>query len=86
MEGCPGSHTPNNTKLWYNLCYVLEYGAAVWAYNDCASIKAVQHRACHFFFLGVGRYAPSSGVIGDMEWHPVSGPLWINVIREWCRL
>ena len=64
---------------------VLEYGAAVWAYKDYASIKAVQHRACRFF-LGVGRYASSSGVIGDMGWHPVSGPLWINVIREWCRL
>ena len=74
------------TKLYHALVQpVLEYGAAVWAYKDCASIKAVQHRACRFF-LGVGRYAPSSGVIGDMGWHPVCGPLWINVIREWCRL
>ena len=74
------------TKLYHALVQpVLEYVAAVWAYKDCASIKAVQHRACRFF-LGVGRYAPSSGVIGDMGWHPVSGPLWINVIREWCRL
>ena len=38
------------------------------------------------FFIGVGRYTKSSAVSGDLGWLPVRVNLWINLIREWCRL
>ena len=74
------------TKLFYSLVQpVLEYAAPVWAYRDHSCISAVQHKAGRFF-LGVGRYTPSSAVLGDLGWLPVQVNLWINLIREWCRL
>ena len=74
------------SKLYLALVHpVLEYGAPVWAYKDYACIKAVQYRAGRFF-LGVGRYTPSAGIIGDLGWQPVYYYLWTSVLREYCRL
>ena len=74
------------TKLFYSLVQpVLEYAAPVWAYRDHSCISAIQHKAGRFS-LGVGRYTPSSAVLGDLVWLPVKLNLWINLIREWCRL
>ena len=73
-------------RLFHNLVLpVLEYGSPCWAYKDHSCINAVQMRAGRFF-LGVGRYTPSLGVLGEMGWLPVKANCWISIIREWCRL
>ena len=50
-------------KKLYNSCIVpiMDYGSAIWGYNDNDNINKVQHRAMRNF-LGVYKYAPKSGV------------------------
>ena len=56
-------------KKLYNSCIVpiMDYGSAIWGYNDNDNINKVQHRAMRNF-LGVYKYAPTSGVEGDLGW------------------
>ena len=48
----------------------ISYGAAVWGTKQFSCINAVQSRAARFF-LGVGKYSPNAGVLGDTGWEPV---------------
>ena len=64
---------------------ILEYGSGVWVYVKSKEIETVQNRAMRFF-LGVHRFAPIAGIIGDMGW---TGPFlrrYLCKVRLWNRL
>ena len=52
--------------------------------SNYSCINAVQNRACRFY-LGVGRYAPTDGVLGDLRWVPVSISQKTAALRQWRR-
>ena len=64
---------------------VINYGAAVWGDRELSCIGAVQNRASRYF-LGLGKYAPTAAVRGDMGWSTPSHRQWLAVTRQWCRL
>ena len=74
------------TKLYDSLVQpVIDYGASIWGTKEYKCIQAVQHRACRFF-MGLGKYTPNVGIIGDMGWTLPIQRQWICVTRQWCRL
>ena len=79
-----GYHT--YTKL-FTTCIVpiLDYCSAVWGHTDCSKIDQIQSRAMRVY-LGVNRYAPLLGIIGDMGWTPGAIRRKIETIRLWNRL
>ena len=48
-------------------------------------INSIQFKAARFF-LGVGRYTPNSGVLGDVGWDPVLDKQWQSVLCQWSRM
>ena len=64
---------------------IINYGAAVWGDREFASVAAVQNRASRYF-LGLGRYAHTAAVRGDMGWSTPAHRQWMAVTRQWCRL
>ncbi len=74
------------SKLYDGLVQpILDYGAIVWGTQEFSFIKAIQHRAGRVF-LGVGKSAPTTAVLGDLGWTCPSLRQWMAVLRHWCRL
>ena len=75
------------TKLFDNcVAPILEYGAGVWAPGQkFPDIDNIMLRACRYY-LGVHRYAPIPGVMGDMGWIPNSVRRQVISCRLWNRL
>ncbi len=46
---------------------VTDYGSAIWGFKSYDCLDKVQNRATRFF-MGVHRYAPNLGHVGDMGW------------------
>ncbi len=75
----------------YTKCYdaivqaTINYGASVFGTTKYSCIEAVQNRACRYF-LGLGKYAPTVAISGDMGWSNPQHRLWLCVIRQWCKL
>ena len=64
---------------------ILEYGSGVWGYVKSKEIETVQNRAMRFF-LGVHRFAPIAGIIGDMGWTRPFLRRYLCMVRLWNRL
>lgn len=64
---------------------VISYGTAIWGHKQFKCKDAIQNYACRFF-LGLGRYAPNSAVIGDMGWPQMHVKQWDGIIRQFRRL
>ena len=79
-------HFKTYTKL-YNSCVkpVTNYGAGIWGYKHLESLHKIQYRAMRFF-LGVHKFAPLVGIIGDMGWIPNEIEIKIEMIRIWNRM
>ena len=75
------------TKLFDNcVSPILEYGAGVWAPGKkFPDIDNIMLRACRYY-LGVHRFAPIPGVLGEMGWIPNSVRRQIASCRLWNRL
>ena len=75
------------TKLFDNcIAPILEYGAGVWAPgNKFPEIDNIMLRACRYY-LGVHRYAPIPGIMGEMGWIPNSVRRKVIACRLWNRL
>ena len=75
------------TKLFDNCVIpILEYGAGVWAPgNKYPDIDNIMYRACRYY-LGVHRFAPIAGIMGDMGWTPNSVRRQVVACRLWNRL
>ena len=73
------------TKFYNSLVLpVIAYGAAIWGDRLFSCIDAVQNRAMHFF-LGVGKYTPTTAVAGDMGWLPSIVRQWKSISILWFR-
>ena len=48
------------------------------------NINSVQNRATRFF-LGTGKYTPTTAISGDMGWIPPSIKQWETISRPWVR-
>ena len=75
------------TKL-FDSCVspILEYGAGIWApHKKFPDIDNVSLRACRYY-LGVHKYAPIPGIIGDMGWVPNTVRRQVASCRFWNRL
>ena len=74
------------SKLFDNCVMpVLHYCAGVWGLQKCDSLQHVQNRAMRFY-LGVHKFAPTLGMLGDLGWYPLELYRKIDVIRYWNRL
>ena len=74
-------------KKLYNSCIVpiMDYGSAIWGFNDNDNINKVHHRAMRNF-LGVYKYAPTAGVEGDLGWVRPLIRRKIEILRFWNRI
>jgi len=74
------------SKLYDSMVWsVIDYGAAVWGDKTFSCINAVHNRAMRFF-VGLGKYAPTAAVSGDMGWQQPETRQWMAVSRQWHRL
>ncbi len=74
------------TKLFDSLVApVIDYGSSIWGYKSYDSLDKVQNRATRFF-VGVHRYAPILGHVGDMGWGSNRSRWKLNILRLWNRL
>ncbi len=74
------------TKLYNSLVApIIDYGSAIWGYKGYDSLDKVQNRTTRFF-IGVHKYAPKLGHVGDMGWVSNRGRWEINILRLWNRL
>ncbi len=74
------------TKLYDSLVSpVTDYGSAIWGTKSYDSMDRVQNRATRFF-MGVHRFSPIAGHVGDMGWISNRGRWKSNIIRLWNRL
>ena len=64
---------------------IINYGAAVWGTKEFRCINYIHLKAARFF-LGVRRYTPNSGVLGDVGWDPVLAKQWKTVMSQWSRM
>ena len=74
------------TKCYNSLVQpVIDYGFSVWGTNGHSCVETVQYRACRYF-LGLGKYAPTPAVSGDMGWLAPRHKQWLCVMRKWLRV
>ncbi len=74
------------TKLYDSLVTpIIDYGSAIWGFKSYDNIDKIQNRASRFF-IGVHRFAPIAGYVGDMGWMSNRGRWKINITRLWNRL
>ena len=86
FKSCGGLAFQTYTKLFENTVMgIINYGAAVWGTKEFRCINSIQLKAVRFF-LGVGRYTPHSGVLGDVGWDPVLAKQWKSVMNQWSRM
>ncbi len=64
---------------------VNEYGAGVWGYKSYSKCEQVMYKAARFY-LGVHKFAPIYGLLGDVGWIPVMYRQWLSMLRLWNHL
>ncbi len=70
-----GVHFNVFTQLYDALVQpIINYGASVWSNKEFTCISTIQHRASRYY-LGLGKYAPNVGVLGEMGWPIECGQL-----------
>ncbi len=81
-----GVHFNVFTQLYDALVQpIINYGASVWGNKEFTCISTIQHRTSQYY-LGLGKYAPNAGVLGEMGWQLPAHRMWSAVIRQWCHL
>ena len=85
-KSCGGLAFRTYTKLYETMVWsIIGYGASIWGSREYNCINSVQLKAARFF-LGVGRYTPNAGVLGDIGWDPVVSKQWKVVTSQWSRM
>ena len=64
---------------------ILNYGAEIWGYGNYPKCDTIMNRAMRYF-VGVHRFAPTAGVVGDMGWLSLKYKRYIVMLRFWNRL
>ena len=81
-----GFNFESYSKLYDTMVWsVVNYGAAVWRTRQFSCINTIQLRAARYY-MGVGKYTPSSAVQGDSGWKPIVVRQWSAVLKQWQRL
>ena len=74
------------TKLFRcGVTSVMEYGSSIWGFKKAPEIDMIQNRAMHYF-LGVHKYTPIAGMLGDMGWYQQSIGRKLCILRLWNRI
>ena len=74
------------TKCYNSLVQpVIDYGSSIWGTNGYSCVEAVQNRVCRYF-LGLGKYALTPAVAGDMGWLTPQHKQWFGVMQKWFRM
>ena len=77
---------PVYTKLFTScVTPILDYCSEVWGMYNCAEIDKVQHIA-ERTFLGVNKFTPILGIIGDIGWNSSTTRINISMLKYWNRL
>ena len=64
---------------------ILNYGAEIWGYGNYPKCDTIMNRAMRYF-VGVHRFAPTAGVVGDTGWLSLKYKRYIVMLRFWNRL
>lgn len=73
------------SKLYDSLVWsVCDYAAAIWGSQNWNEVNVLHNKACRFY-LGVGKYAPTAAVRGDMGWITPEERQWTAVARHYIR-
>lgn len=89
--GCNDRHLRNmgfNTyETLFEKCVipVLNYGAEIWGGREYSHSQQIQNRAMRFY-LGVHKFAPTLGMLGDLGWIPIKYSQFLCMLRFWNRL
>ena len=74
------------TKLFHScVATVMDYGSEIWGFKDFAKLNTVQQNAIRVY-LGLHKFAPIDGFIGDMGWTQAQIRRQVSMIRFWNRL
>ena len=74
------------TQLYNSLVLpIIEYSCFLWGFRSYTQITKIQNNLMRSF-IGVGRNAPISALLGDMGWPPISASTKITCIRFFLRL
>ena len=74
------------TKLFRcGVTSVMEYGSSIWGFKKAPEIDMIQNRAMRYF-LGVHKYTPIAGMLGDMGWYQQSIGRKLCILRLWNRI
>ena len=63
----------------------MTYCSPIWSHADISKLNQVQNKAMRVF-LGVHKYAPIHGVIGDMGWSNFEYHKDVEQVRFWNKL
>ncbi len=61
---------------------VLHYSAGIWGFKEYKKCDQVLYKAARFY-LGVHKFAPIVGMLGDLEWLPTQFNRWLDMLRWW---
>ena len=64
---------------------ILNYGSEVWGLKNFQKLETIHLRILRYF-LGVHRFTPTLGILGDFGQIPLQYLRWYNMIRFWNRL
>ena len=64
---------------------ITEYGGCVWGFRKKCEIDLIQNRAMRFF-LGIHKFAPVDGMLGDIGWHKPYVSRYKCIFRFWNRM
>ena len=86
FKGCENISYETFKKCTESCIYpVVEYGAEVWGGIKSSPTDQVQLKAIRAY-LGVHKFAPNLGLIGDMGWTPSHIRRQLSTLRYWNRL
>ncbi len=68
-----------------NVLPILEYGSGVWGFKEYNKCDQVIFNAIRFY-LGVHKFTPITGLLGELGWLTSKYNNWINMLRLWNRI
>ena len=66
------------------VCPITDYASGIWGLKSFAKMDQLQNRAIRYY-LGVHRFAPIPGLVGEMGWKSPLTRWTVEVIRMWNR-
>ena len=74
------------TKMYdMMVCPILDYCACIWGFRDFDCVNKIQNRAIRYY-LGVHKFAPNVGIIGEMGWVTRDICRKVDMIKFWNRM